>query len=357
MTFGSPPFFWLTVLLGPATALFLVWTWRRKQQAARRFVGTRLYQQLTIGVSRELQIVKRAMLALAVISLLVALARPRWGYNDEETTASGLDIIVAFDVSRSMLAADAAPNRLEKAKRAALDLVESSRTDRLGLVAFAGDAFLQAPLTLDDEAFRQSVRALDTEIIPVQGTGLAAALREAKAAFGKDSTGAKAVVILTDGEDHEPGALELAKEMSKDGIRIFTLGVGTTEGSVLRTTDPYGNPMFIKDSDGNAVKSRLNENLLRQVARAGGGFYLPLQNRQTIQNLYEQGLGPMPRALVKSGKSRQWIERFQWPLALGTLLLMTEILIPEHRRGIARFPKLGIFRSIGISSSVPEGKS
>ncbi|MBN9691064.1 MAG: VWA domain-containing protein [Verrucomicrobia bacterium] len=350
MTFASPPFLWLAAILGPLTAAFLWWTWRRKQKAAAQFVGTRLYQQLTIGVSPTLQIVRRVLFGVAVLALLIALARPRWGFIDEETTSSGVDVIVAFDVSRSMLATDATPNRLEKARRAALDLVESSQTDRLGLVAFAGDAFLQAPLTLDDEAFRQSVRALDTDLIPVQGTGLAAALREARAGFGKDSTGAKAVVVITDGEDHEPGAIELAREMARDGIRVFTLGVGTTEGAVLRTADPYGNPVFIKDQQGNAVKSRLNETLLREVADAGGGFYLPLQNRQTIQNLYEQGIGPLPRTQMNAGKTRQWIERFQWPLAVGILLLMAEVLVPEHRRRIAPRNPTGILnppRAVG----------
>ncbi|HAB15571.1 MAG TPA: VWA domain-containing protein [Verrucomicrobiota bacterium] len=336
MNFASPYFLGLTAVLAPLTFWFLWWTWRRKQQAAARFVGTRLYQQLTIGVSERLQILKRVLLALAVVALLLALARPRWGYVDEETAASGLDVVVAFDVSRSMLATDALPNRLDKAKRAVLDLVDFSRADRLGLVAFAGDAFLQAPLTLDDDAFRQSIRALDTDIIPVQGTGLAAALREAKAAFGKDSTGAKAIVIITDGEDHEQGAIDLARELAKEDIRVFTLGVGSAEGAVLRTTDPYGNPVFVKDEQGNAVKSRLNESLLRDLASAGNGFYLPLQNRQTIQNLYDQGLAPLPRSLVKAGKSRHWIERFQWPLALGVLALMIEVLVPEHRRTVAR---------------------
>jgi len=352
MSFASQTFLWLTLVLGLSTGVFLVWSWRRKQQAAARFVGSRLYAQLTVGVSLRLQILRRILAGLAVVAVLLALARPRWGTIDEETTASGLDIVVAFDVSRSMLALDSKPNRLEKARRAALDLVESSRADRLGLVAFAGDAFLQAPLTLDDEAFRQSVRLLDTDLIPVQGTGLAAALREARAAFGKDSTGAKAVVVITDGEDHEPGAIDVARQMAQDGIRIFTLGVGTPEGAVLKTSDPYGNPVFIKDQQGNAVKSRLNEDLLRQVADAGGGFYLPLQNRQTIQNLYEQGLGPLPRSLLKAGRARQWIERFQWPLGLGILLLMTEILVPEHRRTVARTTGGGILGRNGRTSPV-----
>jgi Ca-activated chloride channel family protein len=298
-------------------------------------VRSRLFAQLTVGVSPALQITKRVLLGVVVVIVLLALARPRWGYVDEETTASGLDIMVVFDVSRSMLATDAAPNRLEKAKRAVYDLIDIGRADRMGLVAFAGEAFLQAPLTLDDEAFRQTVQALDTEIIPVQGSDLAGAIREGVAAFGKDSTGARALVVITDGEEHEPGAVEAARAAARDGVRLFTLGVGTPNGAVLRTTDPYGNPVFVKDDAGNAVKSRLNESLLREVADAGGGFYLPLQNRQTVQNLYDRGLAPLPKSAVKAGRTRQWFERFQWPLGVGLVLLMLEVLVPEHRRTVA----------------------
>ena len=335
MNFATPQYLWLTAALLPLTAGFLVWTWRRKQAAARAFIRSRLFDQLTVGVSPGLQIAKRVLLAAALTAVLFALARPRWGYQDEETMSSGLDIMVVFDVSRSMLAGDAAPNRMEKAKRAVYDLLGLGRADRLGLVAFAGDAFLQAPLTLDDAAFRQMVQGLDTEIIPVPGSDLAGALREAVAAFGKDSTGARAIVVITDGEDHEPGAVDAARAAARDGIRVFTLGVGTAAGAILRTTDPYGNPVFVKDAEGNAVKSQLNETLLREVADAGGGFYLPLQNRQTLQNLYQRGLAPLPRTSVKAGLTRQWFERFQWPLGLGILLLILELLMPDHRRTLA----------------------
>jgi Ca-activated chloride channel family protein len=336
MNWATGQFLWLAAALAPLTAWFLWWTWRRKQRGAQVFVKSRLFAQLTVGLSPFRQIAKRVLLGLAVVTLLLALARPRWGYKDEETTASGLDIVVCFDVSRSMLGDDAKPNRLAKAKLAAFDLLSLSKSDRLGLVAFAGSAFLQCPLALDDEAFRQSVRALDTDIIPEQGTALADAIREAVAAFGKDSTGARAVVIFSDGEDHEPGAVEAAKAAAQDGIRIFTLGVGTAAGAVLRTADPFGNPVFVRDEQGNAVRSKLNEDALKQVADAGGGFYLPLQNRQTIQTLYERGLDVLPRADLKAGKKRQWIERFQWPLGLGILLLMFEVLLPEQRRTVAR---------------------
>lgn len=332
MNFATPQYLWLAGILLPMTAWFLWWTWNRKQAAARAFIRARLFGTLTIGVSPGLQITKRVLLGLAVAAVLLSLSRPRWGYREEETTSSGLDIMIVFDVSRSMLATDVAPNRLDKAKRAVYDLIGLARADRMGLVAFAGDSFLQAPLTLDDEAFRQTVQGLDTDIIPVQGSDLAGALREAAAAFGKDSTGARAILVITDGEDHEPGAVDAAKAASRQGIRVFTLGVGSAAGAVLRMTDPYGNPVFVKDADGNAVKSQLNEKLLREVADAGGGFYLPLQNRQSVQNLYDRGLASLPRSTVKAGKTRQWFERFQWPLGLGIVLLILEVLMPEHRR-------------------------
>ncbi len=335
MNWGSRQFILLALVLAPLTVWFLWWTWRRKQRAAQAFVKSRLFAQLTVGLSPARQIAKRVLLALAVVTLLVALARPQWGFHEEETTASGLDLIVCFDVSRSMLGDDVKPNRLAKAKLAAFDLLALSKSDRLGLVAFAGSAFLQCPLALDDEAFRQSVRALDTDLIPEPGTAIADAIRECVAAFGKDSAGAKAIVFLSDGEDHGEGAIEAAKKASEDGVRIFTLGVGTPAGAVLRSADPYGNPVFVRDENGNAVRSKLNEDALKQVADAGGGFYLPLQNRQTIQTLYDRGLDVLPKADLKSGKKRQWIERFQWPLGLGILLLMVEILLPEQRRTVA----------------------
>ena len=227
MNWGSRQFLLLALVFAPLTAWFLWWTWRRKQRAAQAFVKSRLFQQLTVGLSSGRQIAKRVLLGLAVVTLLVALARPQWGFHEEETTASGLDIIVCFDVSRSMLGDDVKPNRLAKAKLAAFDLLSLSKSDRLGLVAFAGSAFLQCPLALDDEAFRQSVRALDTDLIPEQGTAIADAIAECVAAFGKDSAGAKAIVFLSDGEDHGDGAIEAAKKASEvpSSCAVVVVGV------------------------------------------------------------------------------------------------------------------------------------
>ncbi len=330
MNFAESVFLWLALLFIPLTAGFLWWTWKLKQAAARRFVRARLFAQLTVGVSHPRQIFKRVLMGTGLVLALFAMAGPRWGYHEQETVSSGLDILVCIDVSRSMLADDTKPNRLTRAKLAAYDLMAVARTERLGVVAFAGDAFLQCPLTLDDEAFRQSIESLDTDIIPNQGTAIGSALREAMHAFDKESHGSRAIVIISDGEDQETGATEIAEQAARDGIRIFTLGVGTTTGTVLRIPDPYGNPVFVKDENGDAVKSKLEEGVLRKVADAGGGFYLPLQGRPTLKVLYDRGLEPLPRSRQKSGSQREWIERFQWPLGLAILLLAIEVVLPER---------------------------
>lgn len=331
MSFGAPQIFWLALGFVPALVLFFWWTWRQKQAALTQFVGSRLLEELVVGFSATRQWIKRGLLVAAVGSLLIALSRPAIGYTEEASRASGLDIVVCFDVSKSMLATDLKPNRLQRAKLAVQDLLKLAPADRLGLVAFAGSAFLQCPLALDSESFRQTVQALDTEVIPQSGTALVEALREAQLAFKGESAGARAVVIFTDGEDHEPGAVERAKELAQEGIRIFTVGVGTPAGEILTDTpDPYGNKRFLRDEDGNMVKSALNESSLKEIAEAGGGFYLPLQNAQTMSTLYQRGLAPMPKVATQGEKFRQATERFQWPLALAVLLALVEMMIPER---------------------------
>lgn len=331
--FGAPVFLLLALVAVPFVAVFLWWTWRSRQRAIVQFVSARLVGQLTIGVSRWRQQYKRWSLGVAVVLMLLALARPQLGSLEQESRGSGLDIVVCMDVSRSMLASDLKPNRLQRARLGAYDLVRLGRGDRLGLVAFAGTAFLQCPLALDPEAFRQSVAALDTDIIPEAGTALADAIREARQAFSKDSGASKAIVIFTDGEDHEEGAVEAAKEAAKDGIRIYTLGLGSPEGDLLRTTDPYGNTVFIRDESGNVVKSRLNDGLLRQIAEDTKGFYQSMQDPQALRILYERGLATLPKGQFAGGKVRQPRERFQWVLGAALLVLLVEWVVSEQRRG------------------------
>lgn len=330
MRFALPSLLWL-LLLVPLLAAFLIWAWHTKERLIRQFVQSRLLAQLTVGVSKTRQKVRLGLLVAAVTFGLLALARPQWGFSWEEVSQKGLDIVVAIDTSRSMLAADIPPNRLERAKFAALDLMKLAKNDRLGLVAFAGSSFLQCPLTLDEEAFRQSVAALDVNIIPQGGTAIAETIQTALAAF-KEGENHKILVLFTDGEDHEAGVVEAARAASAKGLRIFTIGVGSAEGELIRVRDAQGKLDFLKDEQGNVVKSRLNETLLQQIAGAADGFYLPLRGANTAETLYERGLAPLPKSEFNAKLMQRHHERFYWPLGIAVVLLILEMFLPERQK-------------------------
>ncbi|HWN93762.1 MAG TPA: VWA domain-containing protein [Methylomirabilota bacterium] len=331
MNFGNPTWLWLLWLLVPL-AVLLVWSWRARQRLLTQFISQRLLESLTIGVSKQRQKLRLVLFLVAIASLVFSLARPQLGFSLEESKQSGLDIVIAIDTSKSMLADDVQPNRLQRAKLASLDLMRLAASDRLGLVAFAGGAFLQCPLSLDEDAFRQSVEFLDVNVIPQGGTALAEAIQTARAAFKEETENHRILVLFTDGEDNDDqeAALNAAKEARKAGMRIFTIGVGTPNGEVLSTKDPYGNRVFIKDSQGNVVKSRLNEPLLQQIARETDGFYLPLSGARTMDVLYERGLAPLPKSEFSTRTLRQYHERFQWFIGAAILLLLFEMLFPER---------------------------
>jgi Ca-activated chloride channel family protein len=329
MQFEHPNLLWLLLVVPPALALFFWWGERVKRKLLTQFIEARLLTTLTAGVSPARRKFRFTLLIAAVTLLIVAIARPQYGYDKEEVHQSGLDIVVAVDTSKSMLATDIAPNRLERAKLAALELMQTAKADRLGLVAFAGDAFLSCPLTSDDTAFQQSVQALDVNSIPQGGTALAAAINTALTAF-KEQDHHKALVLITDGEDNDEGALASAEKAAKAGLKIFTIGIGSTEGTLVRVPDGNGGSDYIRDDKGQVVKTKLNEQLLQQIATAAGGFYLPLRGADTIETLYERGLAPMPKSEGQERLVRRYHEQFHWPLAAAMLLLLVEFLLPER---------------------------
>lgn len=336
MQFEHPHLLWFALVLVPTLIAFFWWTARVKQKLIGQFIAARLIDALTVGVSAGRQKTRVVLLIAAVVLAVLALARPQMGFSWEEARSRGLDIVVAIDTSRSMLATDVAPNRLRRAQLAALDLKRLARADRLGLVAFAGGAFLQCPLTLDDEVFRQSVDALDVNIIPQGGTALSEAIAAAKGAFKKDNDNHKVLVLFTDGEDHDGDALDAAKAAGKEGLRIFTVGVGTSGGELLRTVDVSGRSEFIKDADGNAVKSRLNEKLLQDMAQETGGFFMLLSGANTMNVLYERGLAPLPKGDLASQQIKRLHERYQWLLGIAIALLLAEVLLPERGKASSR---------------------
>ncbi len=338
MRFGQPSMLWLIPAFAPLLALFFVWAWRERRRLVAQFVQSRLLAVLTVGVSGRRIKARYCLLTVAVTLLLLCLSRPQYGFDWEEAHQRGLDIVVAIDISRSMLATDVAPNRLERAKLAALDLAAQAKSDRLALVAFAGSAFLQCPLTLDEAAFRQSVEAVQVGLITDEGTAIADAIRTALKTYEKENDNHKILVLLTDGEDQEPGAVEAAAEASKQGMRIFTVGIGTPAGELIRLQEDKGGFTFLKDENGNVVKSRLNEAMLKDIAEKSEGFYMPLQGARPIETLYERGLAPLPKSDNSSKMVRLYHEIYHWPLALAIACLIAEMFLPNRRRSVEKPP-------------------
>ena len=333
MNLGRPNILWILVLV-PALVAFLWWAWRERQRLILQFVQARLLPTLTIGISPVREKIRLACIVGAVACLILALAKFQVGFDWQIVERRGLDVVVAIDTSKSMLAEDIAPNRLARAKLAALELMQSAKSDRLGLVAFAGTAFLQCPLTIDDSAFRQSVESLDVNTLPQGGTAIAEAIDTAQSAF-KEGDNYRVLVLFTDGEDQDSGAVEAAKRAAEAGMQIFTIGIGSPEGEILRITDAKGRTDYIRDEQGNVVKSHLNETLLRQIAGATSkGFYLPLRGAKSIDTLYNDGLAKIPKS-ESTEKQKLFVDRFRWLVAPAIILLLIEMLLPRYLISLA----------------------
>jgi Ca-activated chloride channel family protein len=334
LTFGAPQWLWLLGIL-PLVAAAFVWSHRRGRALLAKIVAPRLREQLAGSVSPFRRAARAVLLLGAFAFAILALAQPRLGFIERETKQKGRDVIVAVDTSRSMLATDVSPTRLARAKLFTQDLVRLLGGDRVGLVAFAGSAFLQAPLTLDQNAIINSLGELDTTVIPKGGTNIAAAIATAREAFGKAEGNTRALVILTDGEELAADGIAAAKQAEAEGIRIFTVGIGSPEGSLIPIRTEDGRPDFVRDEAGNPVTSKLDGARLSEIAAATGGFYLPI-GPEAAREVFQKGIEPIELAETGVFSARQPIERFQWPLAAATLCLALSLLPGDRRRRSAK---------------------
>ena len=333
MNFAEP----LWLIAGLAAGLLLGWRYRRfdRQQhtALTTFASPHLLDRLTRSVSAGRRQWKHALVIAGVAGLFVALARPQAGYRWEETHRKGLDILFAVDTSKSMLAQDVKPDRLTRAKLAVSDLVDKLNGDSVGLIAFAGEAFLQSPVTLDYDAFHEALNALDTSVIPRGGTDIACAIGEAQTAFHAEKDHDKILVLVTDGEDLEGNAVTAAEAAAKDGVKIFTVGVGSATGELIPVPAENGGTEFAKDAAGQFVKSRLDETMLKKIATVTGGMYQPLgQQGEGLTAIYRQGLAPFQRHELAARQHRVYLEQFQWPLLAALGCLLAELLIGTRKR-------------------------
>lgn len=335
MRFARPEALWLLWLV-PAAAVFLLVAFATKRRLLARFASPELLARLTSGVSPARQVTKAALVLLALASGLLSLAHFQYGFTWEDVKRRGVDIVIALDVSDSMLVEDAdtggSLSRLERARREIVDLLRILQGDRVGLVAFAGTAFVECPLTLDYGAAEIFLSAIDTDLIPVKGTALGEAIRTSIEAFGNPSTeGSRAILLITDGEDHGGEAQKAAEEAKAAGVKIFVIGIGRDEGSPI----PMPGGGFRRDAEGEMILSRLDEPALQRIALTTGGRYVrSVTGDVDLEQIYLLGIKASLEDQELAGKRRQrWQDRFQWLLAVALFALMAEPLIPERRRG------------------------
>jgi Ca-activated chloride channel family protein len=318
-------FLWLAPLMA---LLFIVYN-RQKTRAMERFADPELLRRLTGEIQRGRRILRSACLLAALILLILALAGPRWGSHYQEVSQKGVDIMIVLDVSRSMLVEDVEPDRLERAKREISDFVRVVQGDRVGLVAFAGAAFTQCPLTLDYGALAMFLTALSPDMVPVPGTDLAAALQTAMSSFDSTSETDRVILLITDGEDNENRGLQAAREAAKKGIKIFVFGIGDPSGGPIPSANGKGG--FKKDAEGQLILSKLNEEGLKEIASATGGTYVrSVAGDLDLDILYFEGIKERTKAAdLKSGKIKIYEERFPLFVMLAFILLLLEGLIRE----------------------------
>ena len=329
LAFGAPGWLWALLFLPPLGWVFFQ-AGRRRAELLSKILAPRLQQQLVGRVSPLKRNLRSLLLLLSLALVIAALAQPRFGYAEQQVKSRGRDVIIAIDTSRSMLATDTAPTRLGRAKLIAQDLLNLLKGDRVGLIAFAGDAFLEAPLTLDKGAVLTSINDLDINTIPKGGTDIASAIRMAIAAFGKGEGTSRALVIMTDGEELDESGVEAAKEAAATGIRIFTIGFGSATGSLIPIKNDAGENDFVRDENGQPVNSKLDAPRLTEIAKETGGFYQPY-SQDAAGIIYEKGIVPIDASNDSTMLTRRPIERYAWPSAAALALLVLWSLVGEGR--------------------------
>jgi Ca-activated chloride channel family protein len=331
MKFAHPAYvllFWLI----PVLAVFFIYSLKKKGERIKQFCGEALCAELVPASCAGRQKLKAVLLPAALCCALFALMQPRWGFRWEDITRKGIDIMVAIDVSQSMRAQDIKPNRLERAKRKVYDLCQMLEGDRIGLIAFAGTSFVHCPLTLDYGAFKIFLDYLDPDLIPVPGTAIGDAIKTAIKSFNSRERTAKALIIITDGEDHAGNPLEAAQEAKKEGIKICTIGVGQEGGAPIPVQDGSGG--FKKNEQGELVLSKLDEATLQRIALETGGSYVrSVTGDLDLNKIYKEGIrGAIEKKELRSTRAQRWEERFQWFIVAALLLLWLEFFISEMPR-------------------------
>ena len=337
LRFEDPIYLWMLLII-PILVLMRFIVWRKRKRNLRKFGDPSLLKEMMPDVSKYRPTIKFCLLLSAITILIFMIARPQVGSKISHEKREGIEVLIALDISNSMLAQDVIPSRLEKSKLLIEDLVDHFTNDKVGLVVFAGDAFVQLPITNDYVSAKMFLQNINPSLITTQGTDLARAISLSQSCFTQREHIGRAIIVITDGEDHEGGALEAAREAYKKGINVFILGVGTSKGAPI----PDGNGGYLKDNSGQTVLSALNEQMCQQVAKAGNGVYIHVDNTSDAHEKLNKELSKLQSGISDTVVYSEYNEQFQIFGIILLLLLIVETILLESRNPL--FKQINLFR-------------
>lgn len=335
--FANPDYLYLLLILPLLVGLFLYANYIRRQRL-KKYGDPVLLEELMPTVSKYRPNLKFWILFVAIALVIVMLARPQFGSKMETVKRSGVEAVIALDISNSMLAEDVAPSRLEKAKKMISRLVDTFNNDKVGMIVFAGEAFTQLPITSDYISAKMFLESINPSLITTQGTDIGAAIRLAMKSFTPNEGVGRAIVVITDGENHEGGALEAAKEAAEKNMQVFILGIGSPEGSPIPVE--RGSNDFRRDKDGNVIVTRLNEQMCQEIAKAGNGLYIRVDNSNSAERMLNNEIGKLAKSDVESQIFTEFDEQFEGLAWLVLILLVVEMLILDRKNPLFKNVRL-----------------
>lgn len=336
--FAEPTYLYLLLSLAVFAAFHYEGYYSRKRKIAR-YGDPELVERLIHDYSVVRQEIKFWLMQLALACFIFALARPQNGTKEVERERNGIEAIVALDVSNSMLAQDVHPSRLDKSKRLITNMMKQMKDDQIGMVIFAGTAFRQVPITSDFTTAQMYLDNISPSLIDLQGTDIARAIELSQNSFTEREGVSRAIFVITDGEDNEGGAVEAAQEAAKNGIHVFVLGVGSPQGAKIPIP---GKSEFITDNMGNVVVSKLNEDMCREIAKAGQGAYIYVDNSTSVQEALDKYVDQLSKTTLDTTKYTQYNEKYQLFLLIGIILLVIEAMVMNRQNHI--FQRINLFR-------------
>jgi len=319
------------LILIPVFILAFILMNSRKKKLINQYGDALLMTELMPAHSTARPTLKLALLLISLAFFILALAGPQFGSKLEEKKSEGVEIMIALDVSNSMMAADIKPNRLERAKQAISKLVDRLKNDKIGLIVFAGDAMIQMPITADYVSAKMFLSSINTDLIPVQGTSIGKAIKLASVSFTPDSKSDRAIIIITDGENHEDDALGAVTAAREKGIYIYTICIASPEGAPIPIETTSGQVNYKKDNEGQVVISKLNEDLLNKIAVSGEGIYVRANNAQIGLNTIFDKIKTLKKGEFKTKIYAEYKDQYQWPLAISLLFLLFELIVLERK--------------------------